>query len=96
MEYLHRAGIVHGDIRGNSVLVSRQHTAMLRGDFNLVTLADTETQWRPVQETTRWTSPEVLNGNEKTFASDIYGFGMTIYEVRRPFITPPLPVKQLT
>lgn len=78
ISYLHAKGCVHGDIRGCNILVDPNPRALLC-DFGL---AQFDTEGRDEAPSSRWQSPEVLKGRSRTFSSDVYSFGMTIYEVR--------------
>lgn len=79
--YLHKSGFIHGDIKGDNILVSREHTALL-SDFGLARLEGIPTsEGRKGKGSVPWQSPEILNGHSKSYESDIYAFGMTIYEV---------------
>lgn len=84
LDYLHRCGIIHGDIKGGNMLVSPSLRAAV-ADFGLAKLVDTQTvSSQRGLGTTRWQSPELLmEGQSRSFQSDVYAFGMTVYEVRR-------------
>lgn len=82
LTYLHQCGIIHGDLKGNNVLVSADEH-MLISDFgiakHLVLGAATPLK---VTSSIPWQSPEVLMDSTKlTFQSDVYAFGITIFEV---------------
>lgn len=80
--YLHGVGIIHGDIKGENVLISEKHTALL-SDYGLPREQDVLTSiHQKGQWAIPWQSPELLDGQSKSEQSDIYAFGMTIYEVR--------------
>lgn len=80
--YLHKSGVIHGDIKGDNILVSREHSALL-SDFGLARLEGLPTsEGRKGKGSVPWQSPEILNGQSKSYESDMYAFGMTIYEVR--------------
>lgn len=82
IEYLHKMGVIHGDIKGLNILVSAQHSALLC-DFGLARLLDSVTSVAQKEKgTLRWQSQEILDGHPKSYASDVYAFGITIYEVR--------------
>lgn len=82
LQYLHSNGIIHGDVKGENILVSNS----LRGLVTNFYLA------RPVEVQTstglhgigssRWMSPEVLEGGPQSSSSDAWSYGMTIAEVR--------------
>ncbi|KIM61482.1 hypothetical protein SCLCIDRAFT_25809 [Scleroderma citrinum Foug A] len=84
--YLHnheRGPILHGDLKGQNVLVSHDGRALL-ADFGFSTLR-TCTFSLTVEPggggTIRWIAPEILDGNEISVASDIWAFGMTALEL---------------
>lgn len=73
---------MHGDIKGTNILISPTVDALV-ADFGLAKLSDTSTA--PSLKgagSNRWQAPEVLRGEaHRTLSSDVYSFGMTIYEV---------------
>ncbi|KAG8896830.1 hypothetical protein FRB99_008617 [Tulasnella sp. 403] len=81
LAYLESKRVIHGDIRGSNVLVSPDHHALLY-DFGLSKIAGVATL-KPLRGagSTLWQSPELLKNEPKSYASDIYAFGITIYEV---------------
>ncbi|KAJ6495430.1 kinase-like domain-containing protein [Mycena sanguinolenta] len=88
LEYLHSRKICHGDLKGMNVLVEDSGKALLC-DFGLARLkADvatrTSVQVDPEHEivgSRNWMSPEVLTGSRYRITSDVYAFGMTLYEL---------------
>lgn len=83
LSFLHQNEIVHGDIKACNVLVSEDLRCVI-GDFGLAKAAsDVTSIGLEGQGSIRWKSPEILeNDGGKTFASDVWAFGMLIYEVR--------------
>jgi serine/threonine protein kinase len=81
VKYLHSLSIVHGDIKAANVLIGRDGRALLC-DFGLTRYDHilTSSTTRGFG-TVRWQSPELWDGGHKSFASDVYAFGMTIVEV---------------
>ncbi|KAG8912373.1 Transcriptional regulatory protein sin3, partial [Tulasnella sp. 417] len=81
VQYLHKEGIVHGDLKANNILVGDNGRSMLC-DFGLTKSIDskTSTTMRGAG-TLRWQSPELWNDSPKTPESDVYAFGMTVAEV---------------
>ncbi|KIO28309.1 hypothetical protein M407DRAFT_71942, partial [Tulasnella calospora MUT 4182] len=82
LTYLHQCGIIHGDVKGNNILVSSDHHARLC-DFGLARHVSTRTSTSlRGAGSVPWQSPELLrDGSRRTFQSDVYAFGITIYEV---------------
>ncbi|KZT57402.1 kinase-like protein, partial [Calocera cornea HHB12733] len=97
--YLHDKGVVHGDIKGANILVASDGHPVL-ADFGLSVIDSQNTQGQTTSQTfagsARWMAPERLVPDEyglsgrtsRTPASDVYSFGLTIYEIysgRVPF-----------
>ena len=91
----HDAGILHRDIKPENVLVTRSGYAKL-ADFGLAKLHDeadrvrtqTDTRAGLVVGTLRYMSPEQAAGRPLDHRSDIFSFGVVLYELlsgRRPF-----------
>ncbi|EJT98842.1 kinase-like protein, partial [Dacryopinax primogenitus] len=93
LEYLHNQTppVVHGDIKGNNVLVSDDGNALL-ADFGLSTVVediDPGITSMLYAGSLPWMSPERMDPSRfaldirtaRTPASDMWSFGMTIYEV---------------
>ncbi|RLN74249.1 hypothetical protein BBJ28_00024404 [Nothophytophthora sp. Chile5] len=81
LRYLHDVGVVHGDLKGNNILIGKDGVAKLT-DFGLSFFrknADLEAE-QGALGAYRWKSPECLNGGVATFASDIFSFGMCVIE----------------
>ncbi|KAG8710660.1 hypothetical protein FRC08_016878 [Ceratobasidium sp. 394] len=85
LEYLHSIGVVHGDLKGQNILVSNDQMPMITDFGNAVlqqgTLMFTETTNAP-QFTPRWTAPELMDdGVRQSREADVYALGMTILEI---------------
>ncbi|TMW69735.1 hypothetical protein Poli38472_001891 [Pythium oligandrum] len=82
LSHLHRRGIVHGDLKGNNILVHESGTAMLV-DFGL---SFSESGSSSVEKDTlgamAWRAPEFANltVEQPTRKSDVYSLGMCIVE----------------
>ncbi|KAG6855231.1 hypothetical protein H0H87_006382 [Tephrocybe sp. NHM501043] len=98
MEYLHRNGVVHGDLKGLNVLVTDLERACL-ADFGLSYVSDAGglkghalSSNHADAGTQGFEAPELVDPEaeftRKTEASDVYAFGMVCYELlagERPF-----------
>jgi len=97
LETAHRAGILHRDIKPENILVSTAGHAKL-GDFGLAKLMEgaeeqvepaiTKTRTGIVMGTVAYMSPEQASGEPLDARSDIFSFGVVLYEMlagHRPF-----------
>ncbi|KIJ23103.1 hypothetical protein M422DRAFT_196339, partial [Sphaerobolus stellatus SS14] len=82
LNHLHSYGIVHGDLKGENVLVSSDGTPCLT-DFGLSKILDEHgfTTTAPISGSIRWMAPELLKNEKTTVESDIWAFGMTLLEI---------------
>ncbi|KAF7355893.1 Kinase-like protein [Mycena venus] len=87
LEYLHSRKICHGDLKAINVLVENSGKALLC-DFGLARLkADAATRTfvhmgvPQIVGSRNWMAPEILTGSRYRVTSDVYAFGMTLYEL---------------
>lgn len=91
LAYLHENNIVHGNIRGNTILVSANGTPMLGGFAGAILEESTIhfTATTSLHMSVRWMAPEILQESTGiSRAGDVYALGMTILETitgRMPF-----------
>ncbi|KAG8903244.1 hypothetical protein FRB99_003561 [Tulasnella sp. 403] len=82
--YLHAVcEVIHGDIRAENVLVSpglEPHALLCDFGLSRQKYVDGDPDFAGAGSR-NWQSPELFEGNVPSIASDIYAFGMTIYEV---------------
>lgn len=91
MQYLHARNVVHGDLKGNNIVVGSDFKAKVT-DFGLSSITDSEAK-PEVSAAVHWVAPEclpqtksklqTLETERPTFASDIYSLGMCIVEALR-------------
>ena len=92
LEYSHRAGIVHRDIKPGNVMITGSGEVKVM-DFGIArSLADTGvtlTQTAAVVGTAQYISPEQARGEQADARSDLYATGCVLYELltgRPPFV----------
>lgn len=89
MDYLHAAGIIHGDLKTANVLL-KSTTSDMRGfvcklaDFGLSHILDSNTFTHVVTEThgtMAYMPPELLKDGYLSFATDVFSFAMVMWEI---------------
>ncbi|KAG7668202.1 putative Serine/threonine-protein kinase CTR1 [Nannochloris sp. 'desiccata'] len=83
MLYLHARAppIIHRDLKSPNLLVDK-HWRVKVSDFNLSKLMDEGSVMSSMAATNpRWLAPEILTGNNATFASDVYSFAIVMWEM---------------
>lgn len=78
LEYLHQRGILHGDIKPDNILFSAENIAKL-ADFGLAREVS-DAQRSTIEGSLLYLAPEVLEGANASPQSDLYSFGLTVYE----------------
>ncbi|CAD6194202.1 unnamed protein product [Caenorhabditis auriculariae] len=87
MNYLHSKSIIHRDLKTNNIFLMDDMTTVKIGDFGLATVKSKWTAGQQNQQPTGsilWMAPEVIrmqDPNPYTTKSDVYAFGICIYEV---------------
>ncbi|KAJ7468565.1 kinase-like domain-containing protein [Mycena latifolia] len=107
LQYLHSCKIVHGDLRGNNILIKQDWSACL-ADFGLSVLSDATTSSASTHGgSLHWMAPELIDprrfGYEfaRTPASDVYAFGcvcLELYTGKPPFaeLSGPAAILEIT
>lgn len=80
VEYLHKRGMVHNDIKPDNILVSYSSNTLRLIDFGLAD-SDAEYAMRTLGYTLRYASPELRDRGEVDARSDIYSLGVVMSEV---------------
>ena len=85
LAYLHGQQIIHRDVKSLNVLLDGQYHAKMT-DFGMAKLklqsSSISTQSKKGMGTTRWLAPELFKrGANPNFASDVYGYGMVLWEI---------------
>jgi len=82
LDYAHRSGVVHRDVKPGNLLISQDTGAVKLADFGIAKAAEQTriTQVGSVLGTAAYLSPEQATGAESTPASDIYSLGVCAYQ----------------
>ncbi|XP_042385667.1 probable serine/threonine-protein kinase DDB_G0282963 isoform X2 [Zingiber officinale] len=83
MNYLHRCNppIVHRDLKSSNLLVDKNWTVKV-GDFGLSRLKhETYLTTKSGKGTPQWMAPEVLRNEPSDEKSDVYGYGVILWEL---------------
>lgn len=80
LDTVHRAGVLHCDVRPASVLLTSSGEPVLAAFDEVVSLRAGAPRY-PQHVVTAYTAPELLEGAEPVPATDVYGLAATLYEL---------------
>ncbi|KAM8826673.1 tyrosine-protein kinase STYK1b isoform 1-T2 [Synchiropus picturatus] len=81
LEFLHSKDLLHGNIRARSVLVSKSFTAKLWGLHGVYTRKNQGPTRREDASMKKWQAPEILARRPAGPSSDVWSFGVMLYEM---------------
>ena len=89
LDFAHRAGVVHRDVKPSNVLFDPTTGTVKMTDFGSARVADTvATRSGLIVGTPAYMAPELIAGEPATPQCDLYSLGVTLFELlvgRRPF-----------
>ncbi len=91
LSYMHARGIIHRDIKPSNIIIEEGTGRAILTDFGLAKRVDAGTKLTRSGQllgTPHYLSPEQARGEKITPASDVYSFGITLFEMltgRLPF-----------
>jgi NIMA (never in mitosis gene a)-related kinase len=81
MKHVHDRKILHRDIKGQNIFITKNNTLKL-GDFGIArVLNKTHDKARTVVGTPYYLSPEIIENKPYSFKSDIWSMGVVLYEL---------------
>jgi serine/threonine protein kinase len=96
MQYIHSQGIIHRDLKPSNILLDWDWTVRI-ADFGCsVRIRDSDTGDQSLPMDSRYVPPECYGG-EWSFASDVFSFGLILYELvtSRPYFDDKLTMLQI-
>ena len=78
-QHAHVPPIIHRDLKSPNLLVDK-HWRVKVSDFNLSKMLEDNVVMSSMAATNpRWLAPEILAGENATFASDVYAYGVVLW-----------------
>ncbi|MGE5304795.1 MAG: protein kinase domain-containing protein [Alphaproteobacteria bacterium] len=92
----HRAGVIHRDIKPENIMIARQGNEVKIMDFGIARLREADAATRltragSIMGTPAYMAPEQIEGKQISEKTDIYAFGIVLYEMLSnnvPFTAP--------
>ncbi|CAF0776350.1 unnamed protein product [Didymodactylos carnosus] len=79
LSYLEQNHIVHRDVAASNVLIADDNTAKV-SDFGLAKSAE-QNECERIKCRTKWTAPEALESKKYTHKSDMWSYGILLWEI---------------
>ncbi len=90
LKFMHEGGVIHQDLHsGNIFIINTKYYKALIGDLGISKSAtESSNDDNEIYGIIPYVAPEIFQGQKYTQASDVYSFGMVMWEImtgRRPF-----------
>ncbi|CAG9538355.1 unnamed protein product [Cercopithifilaria johnstoni] len=79
LAYIHQKGFSHGDLKTANLLLDDKCRCLKVADFGTMVYMNTDTEYR--QGSAPWMAPEIISGSSPSEQSDIYSFGIILWEI---------------
>uniref|UniRef100_A0A2K6VR97 Mitogen-activated protein kinase kinase kinase n=1 Tax=Onchocerca volvulus TaxID=6282 RepID=A0A2K6VR97_ONCVO len=79
LTYIHRKGFVHADLKTANLLLDDNCHLLKVADFGTMVYMNNDVEYR--QGSAPWLAPEVIAGSSPSQQSDIYSFGIILWEI---------------
>ncbi|VDK80291.1 unnamed protein product, partial [Litomosoides sigmodontis] len=79
LAYIHKKGFAHGDLKTANLLLADNCCSLKIADFGTMVYMNAQTEYK--QGTASWTAPEIITGSSPSKKSDIYSFGIILWEI---------------
>jgi len=91
LDYIHKRGVVHCDLKSGNILIDKSSGRAKLTDFGLAKTTHKDiSATNKMSEAIAWMAPEVLNQQTPTTKSDIFSYGMILWQIysgkSRPFL----------
>jgi serine/threonine protein kinase len=83
LDHAHANGVIHRDLKLENIIITDTQTLKLMDDFGLVFETDDVhlTAQRTIRGTLAYLAPELIRGEPASVQSDLYAFGIILYEL---------------
>ena len=94
LKHVHDRKIIHRDLKSPNIFLTKDNTVKL-GDFGIArVLSHTKEKAKTIVGTPYYLSPEIIEGRDYTFKTDLWSLGVILYELCA--LSPPFKANNLS